>query len=102
MRGSLHCGYMPRSEWSREPAAVPPSFGGEPYTLDICPGWVVRQPEVVAGAEAYAALEAGALHIYDPLGLNLVWELAMIAKRSFNFHEARRQREMQDRLGVGR
>ena len=85
----MHCGFIPRSQWTGGPEALPPSFAGEPYTADVCPGWLVNHhPDVAYGAEAYAALEAGALYLFDPQGLNITWELAMLAKRAFNLYES--------------
>jgi hypothetical protein len=90
LRALLHCGFMPRSEWSASREHLPPSFGGEPYTLDVCPGWLVRQPAVVEGAEAAAALEAGVLDRFDPLGLRVVYQAAMAGRRGANLYQIAR------------
>jgi len=74
------------------------ALGPDAYEVDVCPGWLVRQPAVQDGAEAYSALEKGALDRYDPDGLNVIWEMAVIAQRSFNLYSAERQRIIAARL----
>lgn len=83
---------MPREDWPEKMDGVPERIGPDAYDVDVCPGWLVRQNGVIDGAQAYSALEAGALDRFDPLGLNIVWELATIAQRSFNLYAAERQK----------
>lgn len=96
-RRSMHCGWLPRERWSADRSGLPPAFGPDAYEVDVCPGWLVRQPAVMDGAQAYAALDAGALDLFDPLGLNIVWEMAIEAKRSFNLY-----RDAQEKIRAGR
>lgn len=100
VRAKMHCGYMEHDEWiGARPEGVPPAFNGEPYEVDVCPGWLVRQPGVVEAAEAYAAMEAGILDRYDPEGLHVVTQGAMLCQRSFNMHQAAKQRQLSRKLG---
>lgn len=96
-RAMLHCGWMDESEWKG--TLEPPPVGPDPYDVDVCPGWLVRQPAVKDGADAYAALEAHALDIYDPDRLNVIWSMAMEAKRAMNLYSAARQRQIAGRQG---
>jgi hypothetical protein len=95
----MHCGYIPREQWPPGRGEVPVSFAGAPYQSDLCPGWVVRQPAVIEAAQAYAALEAGVLDRFDPLGLRVVTQAAMAAKRAFGLHELERQKRAAARIG---
>lgn len=101
VRAKMHCGYIDRADWigAGRPEGCPPAFNGEPYEVDVCPGWLVRQPGVVEAAEAYAAMEAGILDRYDPDGLHVVTQAAMLCQRSFNVHQAEKQRQLSRRLG---
>ncbi len=84
-RRVLHCGFMPREQWAGKFKL--PQLGPEKYTLDVCPGWLVRQPDVVEGREAYEALEAGTLHLFDPHNTYAVYQAAMHAKNAFGLHQ---------------
>jgi hypothetical protein len=95
VRLAMHCGFLPRREWPSGPAALPATIGNtaDPNTCDVCPGWLVRQPRVIDGATAYAALEAGTLDRFDPENLRVVNQAALIVQRGFNlFHLDRQQR----------
>ena len=96
-RADMHCGFIDERRWPM-PGSVPKHFGGEAYTVDVCPGWLVRQPAVVEGVEAYAAMEAGVLGRYDPIGVRAVDQAALAAKSAFARFEAHKQRQMQDRM----
>lgn len=78
----MHCGYIPREKW-RSPAILPKSIGGIPYESDTCPGYLVRQPAVVQGAEAYAMLDAG---IFDPDRSRVLTQAALLLRRAVNVH----------------
>lgn len=98
-RATMHCGWMPREDWAPGPIeGVPPKFGPDTFDVDICPGWLVRQAEVIEGAEAYEARRDGVLDLYDPHGLNIVWELAAIAQRSFHIYQDERQKLIAARM----
>lgn len=99
-RASLHCGYMPRSEWKGDgvPKGVPPHFGGgEPYSVDVCPGWLVRQDEVVEAAQAYTARDR--LDRFDPENHRVVNEMVKLAEKSFNVFEVAKQKQLARKLG---
>jgi len=97
-REGMHCGWIPRSRWTAGTDGLPRQLGTEVYESDTCPGYLVRQPEVIAAAEAYSAMEAGALERCDPIGLRVVFQAAMAAKRAFNLFEAARQKQVQARM----
>lgn len=84
MRRVMRCGFLPREQWAGKWKL--PVLGPDRYNLDVCPGWVVRQPAVIEGREAYEAMEANTLHIYDPYNLVVVHKAAMVAKRAFGLH----------------
>lgn len=84
-RSIMHCGYMPRDQWQPGRDGLPPGFAeGVPYTPDVCPGWLVRQPAVCEAAEAHTALEAHVLDRFDPFRLRVVYLAAMAARRGVN------------------
>jgi hypothetical protein len=89
----MRCGWMPAER--RGAGGLPKTIGNtsDPNTVDICPGWLVRQPAVLDGATAYAALEAGKLERFDPENLRVVNQAALIVQRGFNlFHLDRQKR----------
>ncbi len=90
----MHCGYLPRKSWPAGENDLPPSLGPFPYAADVCPGWLVRQPEVAEGARAWQARESHALPVFDPLGLNVVWEMTEIAGQAFKAFEAEKLRDL--------
>jgi hypothetical protein len=53
---------------------MPPEIGGEPYTVDVCPGAVARRPLVAACAAAWSAFDKGQLALLypDPPGVPAV------------------------------
>lgn len=95
-RRVMHCGYLPRDSWGPAPIK-PKSLGPEPYNLDECPGSIVRQPGVREGREAYEALKANVLHLYDPHGTHTVFEAAMVAQHAFDLFTAE---ELEPRPGA--
>lgn len=98
VREAMWCGFLPREQWAPARQRLPVLLGPERYTADVCPGWLVRQPAVAEGVEAYDALEAGILERWDPRGLRVVTMAAMRARRSFKIWEAERQREIARRM----
>lgn len=84
VRLGMHCGFLPREEWRPGRDGLPVMMGGEPYTEDACPGWLVRQPEVNDAAEAFEALEAGILQRFDPRGSRVVTLAALLMRRVMN------------------
>lgn len=99
VRAFMHCGFMPREKWPPGENDVPPSLGPFPYTLDVCPGWLVRQPEVAEGARAWRAREKNALPIFDPSGLNVIWEMTEIADLAFSAFETEKMRDLKRKGG---
>jgi hypothetical protein len=95
-RASMHCGWMPREQWAPGMDGVPP-LGPDKYEVDVCPGWLVRQPMVMEGAKAGQAREEGILQLFDPEGLALVWDMAEIFKRAMNLYQARRMKQLKAR-----
>lgn len=81
----MHCGWMDKSEWTKKD--LPPSFGPFPYTMDVCPGWLVAQPAVIEGVHAYAARKDGCLEAFYPNCENIVLEATDIAVQAFNAYE---------------
>lgn len=79
---------MDESKWTK--AELPPEIGGEPYEVDVCPGWLTRQPSVIEGAKAYSAMKVGELSTYYPDAENVVLEAAMVANQAFNLKECER------------
>ena len=76
----MGCGWLPRERWlpgERVPVGVPP------YKGDVCAGWLVRQPAVIEGAAAAAALKQGALELLDPAVHQTTWEAAQEGLRAF-------------------
>lgn len=84
VRLAMHCGYLPRPEWKPGRSGLPPVLNGEPYTEDVCPGWLVRQPEIAEAGEAYEALEAGILQRLDPRNSRVITLAALAMRRSVN------------------
>lgn len=97
-REGMHCGWIPKERWDPSREGVPSRIGSDTYDVDVCPGWLVRQPEVIEGAEAYSAMESGILDRYDPFNTHVVNQKAMIAKRSFNLFEVEKQKQAQARI----
>lgn len=95
-RARMHCGFVPREQWPPGRGSVPDEISGAPYTSDICPGWTARQDEVEEAAELYAASEADVLDRLDPLHLQVVTRVVMLAKRAFNLHHAARMQRIAD------
>lgn len=80
---------MDASEWT-DPCELPKKIGSVSYELNICPGWVVRQPTVVQCAQAYSAFDKGEMNTFFPNASNLLLEGVLVACQSFNaFHSER-------------
>lgn len=88
VRLAMHCGFLPRAEWKKGRSGLPPIMNGEPYTEDVCPGYLVRQPELADACEAFDALESGILDRLDPRGSRVVTLAALAVKRSFSRWQA--------------
>lgn len=80
----MHCGYLPRSSWP--PGKLRVICGPEPYTADVCPGWLVRQPAVGEANAALAAKEAGVT--FNPLDLRPINQAVVALKRAVTMREA--------------
>lgn len=83
-REGMHCGYLPRSSWPAGKLRV--ICGPEPYTADVCPGWLVRQGPINEANAAYAAADAGVT--FNPLDLRVVNQAVVILKRAITMREA--------------
>jgi hypothetical protein len=98
----MHCGYLPRERWTAwtpERRGLPKVIGADPYEVDVCPGFLVRQQAVIDGASAYSALEAGNLARFDPENLRIVNQAALCAQRAFNLYQLERQKVLSPRAG---
>ena len=84
VRKSWHCGWMSRDAWKPGKADLPETIGGEDYDLDVCPGWVVRQPSIAETMQAYAAFDGGALEAFFPDAPNHLLEGVLRARQAFN------------------
>lgn len=98
----MHCGFLPRSRWAPGRKGLPRALGPDPYTAEVCPGWLVRQPAVVEAAKLWEANEAGMLERMNPDNLHVVNEAVIRLRRAFGLYQVERQRAMQRRLGEGR
>jgi hypothetical protein len=97
-RAGMHCGYMPRTEWTADRDGLPTQIGPDKYEVNICPGWLVRQPAVQDGARAWTAWSKSALPSFDPRGLAIVYDCVEIFDRSMNLMQAERQRRLKARV----
>lgn len=93
MRAARHCGFMDRDAWTPGKAELPPVLGGESYKLDVCPGWIVRQPSVVEAADAFDAYEHGEFSNFYPDTPNRLVEAVQAFARALKRHEAFMMRE---------
>lgn len=80
-RAKLRCGWISRDKLPADTAGVP---FNKTEGCTVCPGWLVKQPAVIDGAEAFAARRAGALEQFDPEGLNVIWEATSILEAAVN------------------
>jgi len=84
----MHCGWMPREEWAvwRTPQerGLPPAIGPVTYDLDVCPGWLVRQPAVVEAAQAHAAYDKGSMETFFPEAASSLLEGVQAMSQSLN------------------
>jgi len=85
---------MEEERWTPGPLQIFLPCGGEPYDLNICPGWVVRQPAVIQGAQAANAFEKSSLEAVFPGLENPVIEAALIVTRAFNLFEAEQMKNL--------
>lgn len=75
----------------------PQVLGGEPWSCEVCPGYVGRLPAVQEGASAYGARADGCLDVGFPEISNPTWEaaevltLAVNAKQSADAERARKK-----------
>lgn len=103
-RRSWHCGYMEPEEWTE--CRIPASLGTRPIVFNdesgkkladreiICPGWLVRQPEVEEAARACSARKDGVLDLYFPNQEHAVLEAAEWMAASISEYEAEELRKM--------
>lgn len=84
----MHCGYLPREEWPDRMDGVPRMPDGE--FVDVCPGWLVRQPAVIDGSRLWKAFDKSALAIADPEGLSVVLEMVEIYDVAIGAYRAHR------------
>lgn len=92
VRKTWHCGWMEESEWTK--LELPPRFSeNEPYNLEICPGWLVRQDPVIESTRAYSAYDKGVLDTVFPDPPNGLIEGAEVMSASFNAYSAHKTRE---------
>lgn len=83
---------MDASEWS-EPCELPRKIGSTKYELNVCPGWLVRQPAVIEAAQAYAAFDKGEMSTFFPEPSNALLEGVLVASQSFNAYHCERLKE---------
>lgn len=103
-RRSYHCGYMEPEEWTelrlpvtRETERVlfyDPAGNRLPDEDIVCPGWLVRLPEVLEGAHAYSVRKDGAIEQYYPNLENAVLEAADVVALAVSEYEAEQLRKM--------
>lgn len=98
----MHCGWLPRAEWRDGKHHLPVALGPHRYTSDLCPGYLVRQPEVLEAGEAYEALEAGILDRHDPRGTRAVTIAALLMRRAMQQLEADRTMRAAQRAKASR
>jgi hypothetical protein len=84
-RAAYHCGFMDREDWRGDKPDLP-AFIGFPEDpqgrvslegIEVCPGWIVRQPAIVEAGHSAGALEKGQLGLYYPKAENVILEAAM-------------------------
>ena len=93
VRQSMHCGYLPEESWTPGREGLPPAIGHEPYTLDVCPGWLMRQPAVIEAAQGRAALKHGVLTVFHPDPPAVFLEAVRAMDSAFNHQHALKFRE---------
>lgn len=81
MRAGMLCGYLPESEWT---ASMLGEFdiSGEPYSPPICPGWMIRQDAVIEIADAWHAMDRGALALAYPDPTNTLIDGVLMLDRA--------------------
>jgi len=90
-RAGLHCGWMDDEDWL--PYEGPAVLGADAHpidlsTLQICPGWLVRQPAVVESTRAAMALQQGELSTVFPGREAALLEGAGVVQQALNVYEA--------------
>jgi hypothetical protein len=83
---------MPEADWAPE-STLPPSFGPNAYSVDVCPGYLVRLPVVQECVQAYVALQAGALQVGFPRIAQEIWDGVMALRSAFETRKVERIRE---------
>lgn len=73
-------------------------MGPDPYTVDVCPGWLVRQPAITETAELLDAAEGGWLDRRDPFNLRIVNRAVSILRRAYNLYTSERNKVLQQRM----
>lgn len=100
IRRSWHCGYLERGEWS-EPYEGPTHLAGEPFELEVCPGWLVRQDPVIEASQAAAAFDKGELATFFPDPPNGLVDAALAAAQSFNAYQSAKIKEQREKHSHG-
>ena len=96
LRRLMHCGWMDRAEWSREPQ-FPKNLGGGlvPYTVDVCPGWLIAMP-IVREAGGVADIPEGEVLAYYPDGEVLPLEARRTARRARDLYQFHRMKSKEN------
>lgn len=84
----MHCGWMPSTEWREPRLGVPQDFD-----VDVCPGWLVKQPAVIDGARAWRARDQKALEYFDPERLAVTWEMTEIADAAIALYQSEKTKK---------
>lgn len=112
-RERMHCGFLDAREW-REPMILQPhpgrvlhtnmvcakpdgDFEGVEWTEDVCPGWAVRQAQVVEIAQAYQAYDKGELQSAFPEPSNVLIEGVLEMQNAIATYDRVRTTEMRKR-----
>lgn len=91
-RRVFHCGWLAEDEWL--PCELPARIGPGPYTAEVCPGYLVAQPQIGEAARAAAALKAGALRDYYPRASAVLLDAAMELTAAYQRYEAEQMAEL--------
>ena len=100
VRAAWHCGWMAEEDWTPGKADLPPRFAeNEPYDLDVCPGWLVRQEPVIEISRAYNAYERGELSTFYPQPPNWMAEGVQELSASMSRFSAERLKRSKESHG---